>query len=230
MAEGLTEPLEFIRALSERVFEIYETTQRPSRRDCVVSVLVWLLSKSLHLTDAYLRSRSHMDLGHFAEVQSNDDESETLFSWFRLIAEDVLQALGDIENRSRIRADEFLVRSLVAEFISEQNKRGLTVPTDTAIEMFLRYWTHRPCSLRVQASLMKLTYHRNTGRKFGQVIRAEWMLQFSVIKSARDLDGFNFVVRFLRFIFFCWVESGIEGILRASLGPLLFLFFLIFRL
>ena len=211
MAEGLTEPLEFIRALSERVFEIYETTQRPSRRDCVVSVLVWLLSKSLHLTDAYLRSRSHMDLCHLAEDQSNDAQSETLFSWFRLFAEDVLQALGDIENRSRIRADEFLVRSLVAEFISEQNKKGLTVPTDTAIEMYLQYWTHRPCSLRVQESLMKPTHHRNTRRKFGQVIRAEWMLQFSVIKSARDLDGFNFVVHFVGVHFFVGSSPGSRG-------------------
>jgi hypothetical protein len=172
-----------------------------------------------------LRSRSHMDLGHLAEDQSNDAQSETLFSWFRLFAEDVLQALGDIENRSRIRADEFLVRSLVAEFISEQNRKGLTVPTDTAIEMYLQYWTHRPCSLRVQESLMKLTHHRNTRRKFGQVIRAEWMLQFSVIKSARDLDGFNFVVRFFEVHFFLLGRvrdrGDFEGLDRPSSFSLL---------
>ncbi len=35
---------------------------------------------------------------------------------------------------------------------------------------------------------MKLTHHRNSRRKFGVLLRAEWMLQFSVIKTARDLE------------------------------------------
>ena len=35
---------------------------------------------------------------------------------------------------------------------------------------------------------MRLTHHRNTRRKFGVLLRSEWMLQFSVIKSAWDLE------------------------------------------
>ncbi len=35
---------------------------------------------------------------------------------------------------------------------------------------------------------MKLTHQRNSRRKFGVLLRAEWMLQFSVIKTARDLE------------------------------------------
>jgi hypothetical protein len=56
MAVVLAETLEFIRALSDSVVDIFVTTQKPSRRDCVASVLVWLLSKSLPLTDAYLHA------------------------------------------------------------------------------------------------------------------------------------------------------------------------------
>ena len=80
------------------------------------------------------------------------------------------------------------MRSLVAQFIGEQNRKGLTVPTDTAIEMYLRYWSHRPCSHRLERALIRLTHHRNARRKFGQLLRNEWMLQFSMIKVARDLE------------------------------------------
>ena len=180
--------MEFIHELSDTVLDIHHISHRPKRRDCVVSVLVWLLSKSLHLTDAYLRSCSSYPRSHPAEEQSHETLILQLSSWLLTHPECVLQALGNVDDIFRIRADEFLVRSLVAEFISEQNSKGLTVPTDTAIEMYLRFWAHRPSSLQVQDNLMRLTHHRNTRRKFGVLLRSEWMLQFSVIKAARDLE------------------------------------------
>ena len=179
--------IEFIHELSDTVLDFYHTGQRPRRRDCVVSVLVWLLSKSLPLTDAYLRSCSSCPRPDLSDDQSQETQTLQLSSWLLAYPDSVLHALANFEDTLRIRADEFLVRSLVAEIISEQNSEGMTVPTDTAIEMYLRFWTHRPSSLRVQENLMKLTHHRNTRRKFGVLLRAEWMLQFSVIKSARDL-------------------------------------------
>jgi hypothetical protein len=178
----------FIQEFSDTVLDICHTGERPRRRDCVVSVLVWLLSKSLPLTDAYLRSSSSCPRLHLAEGESQETETLQLSRWLLAYADCVLHALANVEDAFRIRADEFLVRSLVAEFISEQNSKGLTVPTDTAIEMYLRFWAHRPSSLRVQENLRKLTHHRNSRRKFGVLLRAEWMLQFSVIKTARDLE------------------------------------------
>ena len=180
--------LEFIHELSDTVLDVHHIGKRPRRQDCVVAVLIWLLSKSLPLTDAYLRSWSSCPRPHLAEEQSQETLILQLSSWLLTHPECVLHALGNVEDIFRIRADEFLVRSLVAEFISEQNSKGLTVPTDTAIEMYLRFWAHRPCSLQVQENLRKLTHHRNSRRKFGVLLRAEWMLQFSVIKSARDLE------------------------------------------
>jgi hypothetical protein len=180
--------IEFIQELSDTVLDIYLTGERPRQGVCVVSVLVWLLSKSLPLTEAYLRSWSSCPRVHLAEGESQDTQTLQLSCWLLTYADRVLHALTHVKDAYRIRADEFLVRSLVAEFVSEQNSKGLTVPTDTAIEMYLRFWSHRPSSLRVQENLRKLTHHRNTRRKFGVLLRAEWMLQFSVIKVARDLE------------------------------------------
>ena len=180
--------MEFIHELADTVLDIHHFCQRPTRRDCVVSVLVWLLSKSLHLTGAYFRSCSSYPRSYLAEEQSHETLILQLFSWLLTYPECVLHALGNVDDVFRIRADEFLVRSLVAEFISEQNSKGLTVPTDTAIEMYLRFWAHRPSSLQVQDNLMMLTHPRNTRRKFGELLRSQWMLQFSVIKSASNLD------------------------------------------
>jgi hypothetical protein len=180
--------IEFIQELSDTAVAICSTGDKPRRRDCVVSVLVWLLSKSLPLTDAYLRSSSSCPRFDLAGDQSQETETLQLSRWLLTYADCVLHALASVEDTFRIRADEFLVRSLVAEFISDQNSKGLTVPTDTAIEMYLRFWSHRPSALRVQENLMKLTHHRNTRRKFGVLLRSEWMLQFSVIKTARDLE------------------------------------------
>jgi hypothetical protein len=191
---------QFIQELSDTVLDVHLIGKRPRRQDCVVAVLVWLLSKSLNLTDAYLRSWSTSSRPHLAEEQTQETLTLQLSSWLLAYPDCVLHALGNEDDMFRIRADEFLVRSLVAEFISEQNRKGLTVPTDTAIEMYLRFWAHRPSSLQVQERLKKLTYHRNSRRKFGVLLRAEWMLQFSVIKAARDLEFAEIRARAFRVI------------------------------
>ncbi len=88
--------MEFIHELSDTVLDIHHISHRPRRRDCVVSVLVWLLSKSLHLTDAYLRSCSSYPRSHPAEEQSHETLILQLSSWLLTHPECVLQALGNV--------------------------------------------------------------------------------------------------------------------------------------
>jgi hypothetical protein len=174
--------------LHQIIIDLHEAAPSPLPKHRTVSLVIWLLSKSLSLTEAYLRFTSPSVVLRTTDGTSDNLVILQLLAWLRQDEERVVQALSDIENIHRVRADMFLIRSLVAQFIDEQNRRGFTVPTDTAIEMYLRYWSHRSCAVQVQRGLIRLTHHRNERRKFGQLLRSEWMFQFSSIKIARDLE------------------------------------------
>ena len=154
------------------------------------AVLVWLLSKSPGLASSYVLSVSARQ--RFSNSGSSDDVSIVLrlLSWWQdhNVAVLIDGAASDLNHKVRVRADDFLMRSLVAEYVSLQNVKGLSVPTDMVIQTYLRLWLYRPCPERLQGRLVQLTHHYNTRRRFAAKFRAEWMLQHSTIQVARDLD------------------------------------------
>ena len=155
-----------------------------------VAVLVWLLSKSETWAASYLLSVSRGDPSRVSAFSDATSLALHLLSWLgeSAIALAVDRACDDFNDGFRIRADDFLMRSLVAEFVSAQNIKGIAVPTAVVIETYLRLWLHRPCPPRLQDGLVKLTYHFNTRRKFGVNFRSEWMLQHSTIQAGRVYD------------------------------------------
>ena len=111
-----------------------------------------------------------------------------MFSQWLLAEHDaVLSAMMDIENRFRVQADCFLVRSLTAMIVHVQSQKGVLVPSSDSVYYYLRLWSLRPVSMSLQPVLTKLTHHRNARRKFGQLLRQEWMLDYGSFKTAAEI-------------------------------------------
>ena len=100
----------------------------------------------------------------------------------------VLAAVMDIENADRVEADCFLVRSLTAMIVHVQSQKGVLVSTSESVFHYLRFWSLRPVATVLQPVLSRLTYHLNARRKFGQLLRREWMLDHGSFKAAADLS------------------------------------------
>ena len=153
------------------------------------ALLVWLLSMSPSLAASYVLSVSARQLCGPSESAGEASTVFRLLRWWQEVQVAALVdcAAVDCNHKVRVRADDFLMRSLVADFVSLQNAKGLPVPTEMVIQTYLRLWLHRVCPPRLQDRLVKLTYHYNTRRRFAVNFRAEWMLQHSTIQVARDL-------------------------------------------
>ena len=83
-----------------------------------VAILIWVLSGSLPLAQYFLIDHRK----HLLRVEEEQDElvlALQLLAWWRLpeVTVSVEDALGDLSHKARIQADQFLVRSLVAEFV-----------------------------------------------------------------------------------------------------------------
>ena len=162
-------------SLSRDIEEIYHNLWRADvRRDRdpslallhhrIVTCLVWELSGSSALAEAYLLSKRVTDLGTTVEEYS-PERCVLLFSEWLLAEHDaVLTAMMDIENSYRVQADCFLVRSLTALMVHIQSQKGVLVPSSESVYYYLRLWSLRPVSTALQPLLTRLTYHRNARR------------------------------------------------------------------
>ncbi len=196
--------------LSRDIEEIYHNLWRADvRRDRdpslallhhrIVTCLVWALSGSSALAEAYLLSKRVTDLGTTVEEYS-PERCVLLFSEWLLAEHDaVLTAMMDIENSYRVQADCFLVRSLTAMIVHIQSQKGVLVPSSESVYYYLRLWSLRPVSTALQPLLTRLTYHRNARRKFGQLLRQEWMLDYGSFKTAAEITEQETHERVLRF-------------------------------
>ena len=197
-------------SLSRDIEEIYRNLWRADvRRDRdpslallhhrIVTCLVWALSGSSALAEAYLLSKRVTDLGTTVEEYS-PERCVLLFSEWLLAEHDaVLTAMMDIENSYRVQADCFLVRSLTALMVHIQSQKGVLVPSSETVYYYLRLWSLRPVSTALQPLLTRLTYHRNARRKFGQLLRQEWMLDYGSFKTAAEITEQETHERVLRF-------------------------------
>ncbi len=159
-----------------------------SKGDRISAVVVWQLTRSVHMAKLYLMSKGLESLSEDVAAVGEPCAALTLTEWTERHADEVLAALGDIEHPRRCAVDAFLVRSLVAEYVYAQNRKGVTAPTSSAIDFYIRLWILRPVPALLRNHLVRLTHHRNTRRKFGQLLRKEWMLEVATHRLGAALS------------------------------------------
>ena len=141
-----------------------------------------------------------------------------LFSaWLVSDHQAVLTAMMDMENSYRVDADCFLVRSLTAMNVNIQSQKGVLVSTSESVYHYLRFWS-RPVATVLQHLLTRLTYHRNTRRKFGQLLRQEWMLDYGNFKLAADISNDETHLRVIRSgsCGLAWIQVSTCGMVRGT--------------
>ena len=100
----------------------------------------------------------------------------------------VRDAVDDPNHKTRLLADEFLMRSLVAEYIFRQNALNRTVPPTAIITCYLRYWSYRPVPFDLQEKLVKLTYDATDRKNLMRRLREEWHIRTGIVHPERSLS------------------------------------------
>ena len=155
-----------------------------------VAIVIWLLSRNVALAGYYVWS-IHPDV--FTDEENVPDESLlalVMLSWWAMAKPKrlVRAAVDDPNHKTRVLADEFLMRSLVAEYIFRQNALNKSVPPSAIINCYLRYWSYRPVPLEVQEKLVKLTYKNNDRKNLMRRLREEWNIRPGIVHPDRSLS------------------------------------------
>ena len=176
------------------VNDIYATLRRrtegPRLETRAVAVLVWFLSSCPLLAVVYLQQRSVDNYDVSRDMATLELAALSLLDWFKIgrVRNLVMAAIESLDHPIRYRADVFLMHTCLVGFIVDQNKRGLTVDLPRAVQVYLRLWSHRPMSDRTAVALRRLAWHRNSRRRFGVLLRLNFMLVLTTLPQARELS------------------------------------------
>ena len=152
-----------------------------------VSLMIWFLSKSSDLGMVYVLSRGQeYDLGD-VDVYSRASVALFMVSWLASVRHSLHAGLASLDDQGRMVADQFLLHSMLMEFIVAQNRKGVALDLTSLIAKYIRLWTHRPIPNVIKRRLAKLVWHRGTRRRFGVNLRREWGLCFNKFEDAREL-------------------------------------------
>jgi len=164
--------------------------RRVPHRVRVVALLAWFLSGKSDLGMSYVLSRG----------ENYDLEGVNLFSaaciallmagWLadQSTREAFHAALSSMENEHRVLADQYLMHSLLMEFVIKQNQKGIAVDLTTAIAKYIRLWSYRPMPDCICSRLAKLVWQRAARRRFGVNLRREWSLSLNTFAHRRELS------------------------------------------
>ena len=165
-------------------------SHRAGDRGRSVAIVVWLLSRNITLAGYFVWSM-HRDV--FNDEESVPDEPTLallLLGWWARAKTQrwVRDAVDDPNHKTRLLADEFLMRSLVAEYIFRQNARNRTVPPTAIITCYLRYWSYRPVPFGLQEKLVKLTHDATVRKNLMRRLREEWHIRTGIVHPDRSLS------------------------------------------
>lgn len=156
-----------------------------------VAVLVWLLSRNCSLAGLYVTSVKPTFFNNQGVLPDDTTLALLFLAWWRSLATKTLidQAVDNENHDIRIRADEFLMRSLVAEYIMRENVGGGTVTPAAIINKYCKLWSYRSVCDRVQRKLARLTWHLTHRKNFLRRIRSEWGFRPGRIGTGRALSA-----------------------------------------
>ena len=149
------------------------------------------LNRQADLAMSYVLSREQEYDLEEVDVLSSAGVALFIIRWLadRCVRDAVHVGLSTLENSHRMTADQYLMHSLLTEFVITQNQKGVVVDLTSVIARYIRLWMYRPMPEIIKRRLAKLVWHRGTRRRFGVNFRREWALCLNSFTDSRDLTA-----------------------------------------
>ena len=118
------------------------------------------------------------------------EHATTQKSWIEVQAIRVIffEAFLALDSPLRLQIDEFLIESLVAEVVHQQNLKGVVVPLRDVLIYYAQHTLHLPHAELHRdrlAQILSVGYSRQWGRSF----RARWYFHWGDLKKAKPFEG-----------------------------------------
>ena len=96
-------------------------------------------------------------------------------------------ACADVGNAHRVKVDTYLMESLLFDYVQENSKKGLVIPSSVMLAKYMTSWECRPMSEATKRKLKDLRESKSLRNKWCQRFRRKWQVQWGVTPPGKDM-------------------------------------------
>ena len=162
----------------------------PNAEAKALAVLVWMLSGDAKWAFVWIQQWQRLNM--MRTLASPGQITEQILQQRRIQyggATVMQEALRDLQHPWRIRADMFLVETLLYEEVLEQNQKGLVIPANSIPAMFIKKWHLRPAPQKVKDIMQRLqTNNKDFKKTWSRAFRHLWQLCVTAFLPRTPMD------------------------------------------
>ena len=165
-----------------------KTALMPSQGLKLQAAVVYELSQDTHWAVVYVKMQQRLNM-HRTTRMPRDINANHIKQWWELLRnnKDFKAACADIANAHRVRADTYLMESLLFEYVQDSSKKELVIPSSVMLAKYMTAWEYRPMSEATKRKLEDLRQKKTVRKAWCQRFRRKWQVEWGVTPPGKDM-------------------------------------------
>ena len=97
-------------------------------------------------------------------------------------------AQRSLQDKERIKVDDFLVQSVVYEFVQKQSTLGLVVASGAVVAKYLKLWSYRPRPQQIVNALDAMQRKASRRHAWCRRFRKRWRLEWGITPAGKSIS------------------------------------------
>ena len=165
-----------------------KTALMPRHDLMLQAAVVYELSQDTHWAVVYVKMQQRLD-GYRTSRMVRDITASHIKDWWQLLRnnKDFKVACADVGNAHRVKVDTYLMESLLFDYVQENSKKGLVIPSSVMLAKYMTSWEFRPMSEATKRKLKDLRESKMLRNKWCLRFRRKWQVQWGVTPPGKDM-------------------------------------------
>ena len=160
----------------------------PNQGLMLQAAVVYELSQDTHWAVMYVKMQQRLNM-HRTTRMARDITANHIKSWWELLRNEknFKAACADVANAHRVKADTYLIESLLFEYVQENSIKDLVIPSSVMLAKYMTAWEYRPMSEATKRKLEDLRQSKTMRKAWCQRFRRKWQVEWGVTPPGKDM-------------------------------------------
>ena len=165
-----------------------KTALMPNQGLMLQAAVVYELSQDTHWAVMYVKMQQRLNM-HRTTRMARDITANHIKGWWELLRndKDFKAACTDVANAHRVKADTYLIESLLFEYVQENSMKELVIPSSVMLAKYMTAWEYRPMSEATKRKLADLRQSKTVRKAWCQRFRRKWQVEWGVTPPGKDM-------------------------------------------
>ena len=165
-----------------------QTALMPNQSLMLQAAVVYELCQDTHWAVLYVKMQQRLNM-HRHTRMVRDITANHIKGWWQVLRneKDFKAACADVANAHRVKADTYLMESVLFEYVQENSTKELVIPSSVMLAKYMTNWECRPMSEATKRKLQDLRQSKTARQNWCQRFRRRWQVEWGVSPPGKNM-------------------------------------------